>query len=491
MDRAVIYARVSSDEQAENTSLDAQTEHCRRYCKEKGYVVAKEYREDYTGTESLRPCMNELIASPQTFDVVVVYQVDRLARSRNAMMVIETELVRLGKRTEFVIGNFDTTPEGNLFKNLMIDFAEFERENLLRRMVSGMYGRAKAGQVRVSRVALYGYNYEREERQGRYVINEDEARWVRQVFDWYTKERLSINEIASRLTKLGVLTKEGKQNWAAITIGRMLSATAYYGEWIFGAKGKLQKVVVPVPAIISKEQFDLAQVQRAQNKLLSKRHTKKPYLLRGRLRCEKCGLTFTSADYRNSFLIYRCRGMMRHSDNNWQATCTKAVSASAIDAAVWAYVRGLILNPEVIIAGAEARRDVLRKSATQIDGMAQTLEANLARLNDRRMRLLDLWADSQIKTRDELDALLAENMKDTEAARERLSDLRASMAETAGPDPDDMRSYSQRLAGAVMDASFEQQEKTIAALDVKGWVAADHKSVRLKHRWGEDVVFIE
>lgn len=60
MKRAVIYARVSTDEQGQGYSLPTQLESCRKYAAERGYVVAEEFTDMHTGTEIERPGLNEL-----------------------------------------------------------------------------------------------------------------------------------------------------------------------------------------------------------------------------------------------------------------------------------------------------------------------------------------------------------------------------------------------------------------------------------------------
>ena len=81
--RAIIYVRVSTDEQAKGYSLQTQVEGCTRYAQEMGYTIAATFQEDYTGTTLDRPALNEMrnfITSDSSISVLIVYDLDRIAR---------------------------------------------------------------------------------------------------------------------------------------------------------------------------------------------------------------------------------------------------------------------------------------------------------------------------------------------------------------------------------------------------------------------------
>lgn len=104
--RAVIYARVSTDEQTKGYSLQTQVESCKQYAAERGYILLHIFSEDYSGASLDRPELNNVrdFLANEDVDVVIVYDVDRLARKSIYQALIEEEFMRDGAVIEYVIG---------------------------------------------------------------------------------------------------------------------------------------------------------------------------------------------------------------------------------------------------------------------------------------------------------------------------------------------------------------------------------------------------
>jgi site-specific DNA recombinase len=126
-ERVVIYARVSTDEQAKDYSLPTQLEACRKYADEHGVTVIKEFTDDYTGASLDRPGLNRLreYIAADSIGMVIVYDIDRLARKSVYQMLIEEELNRQGIKVEYVNGQYDDTDEGRLQKQIKASIAEY------------------------------------------------------------------------------------------------------------------------------------------------------------------------------------------------------------------------------------------------------------------------------------------------------------------------------------------------------------------------------
>ena len=105
--QAAIYARVSTDDQAKGYSLATQIDACQQYAMDSGYSIAGTFTDDYSGATLDRPGLNQLreVLVKQPIDVVVIYDIDRLAQKSVYQMLIEEEFGREGARTEYVIGN--------------------------------------------------------------------------------------------------------------------------------------------------------------------------------------------------------------------------------------------------------------------------------------------------------------------------------------------------------------------------------------------------
>src|SRR5258708_13504811 len=102
---AVLYARVSTDEQANNYSLPTQLEACRQLAQQKGYTILKEFQEDYTGTKLQRPEFDKVqaLVEANKAQVVITHDVDRLARNLAHQIIIEEHFAKFGLTLKFAL----------------------------------------------------------------------------------------------------------------------------------------------------------------------------------------------------------------------------------------------------------------------------------------------------------------------------------------------------------------------------------------------------
>src|SRR6266496_254313 len=176
--RAAMYPRVSTDVQRGNYSIPSQVKDMVRYAEERGYVLVGDrfidpvtgqdtskvdgaipaYVDDYTGTELSRPGLNACLAFLQStgFDVLIAHSIDRLARDPFFRQTIEREVASLGARVEYVLGNYDESPEGEVRKDLDATFAKWENAKRVERSNRGKKRKAEMGKF-VSGRAPYGY----------------------------------------------------------------------------------------------------------------------------------------------------------------------------------------------------------------------------------------------------------------------------------------------------------------------------------------------
>src|SRR5260221_810513 len=127
--KAVIYARVSTDEQAKGFSLPTQIEECSKYASEKGYEVLYTFTDDYTGESLNRPGLDEMRAfiTANHVDSIIILDVDRWARKSIYQMLLEDEFFRAGLNIEYVFGHYPDTVEGRLQKQIKGAIAEYEK----------------------------------------------------------------------------------------------------------------------------------------------------------------------------------------------------------------------------------------------------------------------------------------------------------------------------------------------------------------------------
>src|SRR5512143_864673 len=295
MKLAAIYSRVSTDEQAKGYSLQTQIDACQAYAKEHRYTVVETFTDDYTGAALDRPALNQLrdYMAHNPLEVVIVYDLDRLARKSAYQVLIEEEFKRAGTVIEFVMAQYDDTDEGRLQKQIRSDIAEYEKAKIMERSKRGKRGKAQGGFVLVGCRPPYGYLVKSEPHKAWLEVDEEEAAIVKLIYRWYLDGDedgvpMSANLIARRLTKMGVPTrgdaqthvakKHGKGVWQRATVIHVLTNETYTGTWYFGktkiiedgqhravkpkcglgkqvARARDEWIPVDVPAIISRSDF--------------------------------------------------------------------------------------------------------------------------------------------------------------------------------------------------------------------------------------------
>ena len=228
--QVAIYARVSSDQQAERHTIDSQLAELKARALQDGYQV----REDmlfidngHSGASLIRPALERLrdLIAFSAVDVVYVHAPDRLARSYAHQVLLLEEFSRAGTQVVFLNRPIGDTPEDSLLLQLQGMFAEYERAKVLERSRRGKRHRAQAGAVSVLARAPFGYRYITREAGGgaaRYEIDEDAARIVRQIFTWVGHERLTLTAVCRRLLGQGVPSPAGHRHWSRATIHTML-----------------------------------------------------------------------------------------------------------------------------------------------------------------------------------------------------------------------------------------------------------------------------
>jgi site-specific DNA recombinase len=314
---------------------------CREYALTKGYETVAELAEDDRGASGADfdlPRLSEALemALGGEFDVLVVRELDRFARSLAKQLIVETEFRQAGVQIEYVLGEYPDTPEGNLIKNVRAVVAECERPKINERMARRRRNKVKSGVVMLhGNNAPYGYCLSDDGKS--LVIHESEARIVRLIFSWYTEgdengSQLGANAIACKLTNLGVPTwkdihgskneARGYGEWSYGTISHILASETYAGLWHYGRRKSPTELNprsywlgVEVPAIVGRETWSMAPERRSSIRAQAQRNAKYEYLLRRHVTCGTCGskvhglpIWSKCGDSKRLYLYYNCAG---------------------------------------------------------------------------------------------------------------------------------------------------------------------------------------
>ena len=300
--RVGIYARVSSDRQAQEDTIDSQVQALRKRVREEGLTLDEEmcFLDDgYSGSTLLRPALERLRdqAAAGAIDRLYVHSPDRLARRYAYQALLVDELQRCGVELMFLNRPLGKGPEDDLLLQVQGIVAEYERAKILERSRRGKLHAARRGRVSVLGKAPFGYRYVTKELVGGeacFTVYPAEARVVQNIFRWVACERLSISQVARRLSGQGIMSPRGRACWDRSTVWGILRNPAYKGSAGYGKRrigprlprprpqrngseqpcrpvsycrtSPDQWTSIPVPAIIEESLFEVVQEQLRENK---------------------------------------------------------------------------------------------------------------------------------------------------------------------------------------------------------------------------------
>ena len=273
---AAIYARFSCSKQSE-MSIDDQIRVCRAWCAREGYEVVATY-SDYaiSGRTDDRPEFQMMVSNAGEAEIVLVYMMDRFSRDPYDAPIYKKMLRDKGVRVVSATEAMPDGPEAILLEKLHEGLAAVESAHIANRTRRGMEGRALKCQH--NGVPVFGYDFGPDKT---YVINEEEAEVVREVF----ARRLSgeaCNHIAADMARRGYRTyADNPANY--MWVYSMLKNEKYTGVYLFG---KVRKEG-GMPQIIDRDQWE--QVQHIAGKKQRKKEQWRDYPLHGRAICMGCG----------------------------------------------------------------------------------------------------------------------------------------------------------------------------------------------------------
>jgi site-specific DNA recombinase len=239
MMRCAIYTRKSSEEglEQEFNSLDAQRDSAEAYIlsqRHAGWTALAEHYDDggYTGANLERPALRRMLADIEAgrIDCVMVYKVDRLSRSLLDFARLMGIFERRGVNLVSVTQQFNTTTSlGRLTLNILLSFAQFEREIIAERTRDKMSAARRKGKW-VGGTPVLGYDVAAEGRK--LVVNEDEARQVRAIFALYL-EHGALTPVLREIQKREWTTKR----WTTKD-GRLHPGRPFENQDLVGLLGK-------------------------------------------------------------------------------------------------------------------------------------------------------------------------------------------------------------------------------------------------------------
>ena len=362
--RCAVYTRKSTEEglEMEFNSLDAQREACEAYIasqKPEGWLLIPEPYDDggFSGGTLDRPALKRLLADIEDgrIDVVVVYKIDRLSRSLMDFAKLVEVFDRGGVTFVSVTQSFNTTTSmGRLTLNILLSFAQFEREVIGERIRDKIAASRKRGMWMGGFVPL-GY----EVRDRKLVINEAEAATVRMIFERFV-EVGSATALARALAAEGVRTRRGRLVDKGF-LYKLLNNRVYIGDAVHkGTAYPGEHEAIITRALWDKVHGILRESPRVR---AGRTRAATPALLKG-LIFGPTGCAMTPTHTRRGDKLYRYYVSQSVLKRGADACPVGRVPAAEIEGAVVDQLRGLLRAPEVIVG-------TWRSARPEIDGLSE------------------------------------------------------------------------------------------------------------------------
>lgn len=432
MKKAAFYARVSSDQQKNEGTIESQIEALKKQIIADGNVLVKEYSDNgLSGARFDRPALDELRKDLKTniFDTIYFLAADRISRTASYQSIIISEIIK--NKKQLIIGGKDyvENPENHFALQIFAAVSELERAKIIERSVRGRQYKLRQGVLICGGALMYGYNYIRKTptSPARVEINEKEAEVVKFIFAEYAKGNRSMNSLSRQLEEMDVHTKRGNKLWGYSALQNMLkrgytyAGTRYfnavrvitdYGNPLTGTK-TTKKVIyrdrsewigIPVPAIISKETLEKVHERIAWNKKRY-RNPKKVQLLSSLIRCGHCGSGFyayhrymskkhTDGSKKISHkAAYRCcrhAWRLGHSKIMNYPRCESTEKASHIlEGNVFAAIEETLFDPIKLHACIDIFKT--ERPHARMERELQQIEKRLRMYRERKQRMTDIY----------------------------------------------------------------------------------------------------
>ena len=279
MKTAVIYARYSCDNQTEQ-SIEGQLRICKKYAQDKDLLVVDTYIDRAaTATNDNRAAFQKMLAdsAQRCWDYVIVYKLDRFSRNKYESVVHKKTLKDNGVKLLSAMEQIPDTPEGNLMEALLEGFNQYFSEELSQKVRRGIRESWIKGNS--TGQPLYGYDTVNK----KYVVNEYEAAFVKDVFTMYA-QGYTVPAILEEMLARGAKKRSGKP-FDAKFIYNILHNVRYTGR--VQHDGVCYDNIFP--AIVSQDIWDKIDIIKEANKIAPSRKKEKfGYILSGKLVCGKC-----------------------------------------------------------------------------------------------------------------------------------------------------------------------------------------------------------
>lgn len=476
--RAAIYARVSSERQAEkDLSIPAQIKALNKYALERGWNVVKEYIDEAESARTAnRPAFKEMIAMAKNkdkpFDTILVWKLSRFARNREDSIIYKSLLRKRGISVISINEQVDESPAGHLLEGIIEVIDEFYSMNLSQDTIRGMKENASRGFCNGG-FTPFGYRRIKQtegmSEKTRLMPDEKETSIVKKIFQM-ALDGNGGKEIVKSLNADGSRTRLGK-HFSPSGINHILRNEVYTGAlvWrcknrVYGNSGKVAAAeVIRVPKchepLVSNADFN-----RVQAFLTARRPTTYPprtissqYLLSGLLHCGKCGSAMSGSWGKSGQYFYY--GCVQHQKMGKEVCSCRSISKDKIESFVFERIKDNILTEENIEQLVHLSIEEFTKNNSRFETQLSEVEQQLGQAQGRLTKLYAALESGKVDMED-----LAPRIKEVRAQQKELEDKRNELLDGKNEDAprtldsDKIREYVASLKTFLGSSSFIEQK---------------------------------
>jgi len=449
--RCAIYCRYSSEQQRDSMSIEAQKRACSEFAERQKWNIARFYIDEArSGTSDDRANFQAMIADAtakdKPFDYIVVHKLDRFARNRYDSIKYKHLLNRKGVRvvsaSQPIIGSGDPTEV--LLESILEGMDEFYSLNLAREAIKGMAENARNGWYNGGHPP-YGFDFETVKTakgaKKKLVVNSAEAKIVRRIYRDYLSGS-GIIAIRNGLNADGSKNRSGRP-WTKNVVTGILKNEKYAGDMAFGKRPnrarrnyapKYEAVIVKNchEAIVSREDHEEVQRRLARNhpSVTHPRAVASEYLFSGIAKCRLCGGHMKGLSAHGRSERYRYYVCSVNDRVNRKACPQRKIRANVIEEIVIAKLKERLTSREVLEDIIRINNEALKELKAKSEKTLERIEADIARIEQKRRRLFEAIEDGigGLASEDIAPRLreLQEKKTEAEAERERI---KASIAQ--------------------------------------------------------------
>ena len=492
MNRAVVYARFSSDNQRDE-SIYAQLRAINEYADKNNIKIVNQFIDRAkSATSDKRPEFQNMIkfceADTTGISMVIVHKLDRFSRDKYDSAMYKQKLKVKGIRVVSVLENLDNSPESLILESVIEGMAQYYSANLAREVAKGQRENGLRAMHNGGDAPL-GYDVTNDKR---YAINKEEAQAVKIIFDMYVNG-YSYSNIIDKLNDLGYKTKRGNK-FGKNSLHGILSNEKYTGVYVFnktqrkgingkrnGHKQKSEDEIIKVeggmPQIIGKDIFIQAQEMMQKRKKAPGSHKAITlYLLTGIIKCGECGHAMQGNKrkdkYGNDYISYRCgcRKQKRDCKN-------KEIKREYLEEFVLTELEEHVLNDNAIPALSKELNERLKTKSNDNHEMLNNLRNKLDKVNKEIENILTAIMSGIMNSmlKDKLDEL--EQVKLNLDLKINELSIESNSVESVDITEDQIRNMFGRFKEFVLTRNLPECKKFISDYVKEVVVYRDHVEV--------------